>query len=900
MVPDTNGQDPPLKPPIPPDPLKWKCENTLLPPPPLNLPFYWVNQFWLECLPCNGAPLNNDPGIFPWLNGPIPGNNPNPNSVGCVHSSKAACVFAGCPNPIGEIIPVGGGDGDGNPPDDPADLLPGGTTGRPTGPITGGNVSHQCIEVREICLEDLEKPIAEQRVLNVTKTCSPAGGSVPGTSIPNAGSTTSNNTNTEVGLSIIFGQVYPDFNQCLAACTPQFVSFPEVDCSVTGPITGGGGPQTTNNEPGFALSNEITGSPETASIINPESSQQPPNANVIRASEIIAEEDYRELRKGITSPKVYDPIANFFKVDSDDLLKLVSRPVRSRLFNRKVALEVSEMLLSKNSNDPWNEITLQNLSDYKISESMPKSLTSYFNTLRSPGGAIIGDSSFLNCIRRHLLEGTINEFDESYLREIGEIQKFQKFDVLERPKRLEHAQRLAISYLKNKFHTFVGNSNSSWIGFQTNRMRPLNEDVDMNVPVTLLSGSEKDLFVLNNGIPVEKLSALAATTPPSVGDPSSLNIGDGGGYYMEARTLENTVNPIPTRNILNDSYYAPSYVRNKVLDLLGVDSNVTITAKSLQDNNEFTVNDAGASAVKPLFFGIDLGSVSGETSNNILVESYSATYSLIEDEDAIQRHVNNNALNIPMLCIDYRDPLYRYILDTSTVTASMFDFNLNDFRDKGLNSIGARFVRNIPFGFIVTPVAGGRYNPFNGTSTLTDTSQGVHTRSMSVLAPPDAAIDGATDPMFRAYNLNKDDGVNRVGYSEPESTQNIGYRYVESDFVETFYNSDRNTYETSSLPPSTMGTSYMLREVLDYLVNTYGVSEVTWFDIFSRMPVTRFGETFYDITPSFLDSIANGFRNGVVIKNVPYGANPEQYILPEDDKTIISLKDRKGVAVTPI
>jgi hypothetical protein len=224
----------------------------------------------------------------------------------------------------------------------------------------------------------------------------------------------------------------------------------------------------------------------------------------------------------------------------------------------------------------------------------------------------------------------------------------------------------------------------------------------------------------------------------------------------------------------------------------------------------------------------------------------------------------------------------------------MKDFNLAGFKDKALSTVGSRFVRNIPFGLVVTPVAGGMFNPFNGNSTL-DKYGDKHTRSLKVIPATDQSIDETPAPIFRSYNLHNEDGVDRVGIAEPEDTQNIGYKYVEEDFTKTFYSSRNQEYGTSSAPASAYGTAYMLREVIDYLSNTYNTSTLTWYDVFSRMPITRVGEMFYDVSRDLILEIANGLRNGITIGSIESGYDTTSRIIAEDSKSTISLADRDGV-----
>jgi len=181
-----------------------------------------------------------------------------------------------------------------------------------------------------------------------------------------------------------------------------------------------------------------------------------------------------------------------------------------------------------------------------------------------------------------------------------------------------------------------------------------------------------------------------------------------------------------------------------------------------------------------------------------------------------------------------------------------------------------------------------------------DKHENIHVRSLSFMPAVDEVIDETPAPMFRSYSLALEDGVNRVGIAEQESTQNIGYRYFEEDFTQTFYSASAGGYGYSSAPPSAQGTAYMLREVIDYLSSTYSATTVTWYDIYSRMPATRVGEMFYDSNRDLILEIANGMRGGVRVESVESGHNTSARVIPDDSKTIITQNDRRNITTVKI
>ena len=867
-------------------------------------------------------PVSNDPTVFPCGRGNFPGTQ-GPGAGGqepTVTPSILVPKPSDPPNPpfIPPFVPDQPDDPVIVPPDDPvvtgggSETDPGTFEPDPTQVTTTDPVSFFRCEVVDIgvCPGEENTPLSEATIIAVFTECVPCN--------PNP-----QNAN---------GQVEPDttctFSSlalCQANCqSPTFTNLPcPPQGAVTQPDPGGiitpqGDPvvlipvATIGNQVPSEPSLTIPGQPQITEPQSPSLSvnvdnqatqitnnQQAINGNILSVNSIVEDEDFRDTQAGISKPVLFDPDLNFFKANPNQTIELVSNSSNLKVFNNQIAEEVSEVLSNSNSNMPWNEITLQNLSDDKLLASLNPLLANSFQYLRYPGGQPIGVSTLLNVVRKHLLRGTLDEFDPNYYIDSAQAQLEDKFDVLERPERQELADRLAINFLTNNLHTYQNNKSSNWRNFQINRVRPLNDDVKMKLNISNLDGTRNDLDIPNEGFDLDVLEPRTQTTSRLFGSTDKLNIGDGGGYYVQGVEANGDGVPIYTDNIIPDSYYAPASVRSKVLEMLDVDSSIKIQASSNENKHEFVSDDQGASGIQPLFFALNTSSIVGEYTDNPLVESYSGAYTRIVEASAIDRYTNNHALSIPLLALDYRDPIYRYILDTSEFTASLKDFNLIGFSDKGFSSIGSRFVKNIPFGFIVTPVAGGKYNPFNGDSTL-EQKGSRHVRSISVTPATDLSIDANQTSVLKSFSLNLVKGVDRIGVGEESNTQNIGYQYSEEDFTKTFYSASAGDYQSSSSPPSAQGTAYMLREVIDYLKTTYGGSEFTWFDVFSRMPVTQMGEMFYDSDEDLILEIANGLRDGVILNNLESGFESSSRLVAEDSKTIVKIEDRRGVTTVRV
>lgn len=401
---------------------------------------------------------------------------------------------------------------------------------------------------------------------------------------------------------------------------------------------------------------------------------------------------------------------------------------------------------------------------------------------------------------------------------------------------------------------------------------------------------------LNEGLPLSALGAVAATTPDSVGSPDHLNIGDGGGYYISLSSTSGEI-PLVADTLADKSYYLPDFKKAKVLSLNGKSLQSTIVASSLANQHEFVSGDAGASSFEPMYFGINLDSVSSSYTDDPFIEKYKASYSRITDEDQIARHVNNNAQSLSTYRIGYDDPLYRYILDTSSFTLEQQDFTTYGFKDS-LSSVNFNFVKNIPFAVVVVPVAGSKFNPLNLQSTLIDYKQSKLVRSLIFKPSMSDVIDGSELKDLRRYNLYNEDGSTKVGLVEKENVHSIGYKYNPEDYVNTLY--DGTKYTSSIASVSSFGVSYMMTEVLDFIASSSESNILTWFDVFRRMPFSRFAELSYTAPEGIFEDIKNGLRNNLKFDYVIKGlGKQDSIVLPDDEKTIITIDDRDKLPTQP-
>ena len=594
----------------------------------------------------------------------------------------------------------------------------------------------------------------------------------------------------------------------------------------------------------------------------------------------------------ISNP-IYDPQKNFFKLTPNRNIKAVPNGSYLNVFREFVAEEVYDIFFyQEGKTKSWDEKSIQNLTDDKIIFSLNVNLLEAFNNLRDATGKQIGISTFANVIRKHLVTGTLNEINTDYYLDAYNTQKNSKFTSFVKSESESSNELFSLLYLREQRYGLGFPKDTFQNQIEMGRFRFLNEDLKLSLRIDRTDGTVSKLTVPNQGFPITYLNPVDVSTTPAVGSTNLLNIGDGGGYYIQSKLIDGEGKPVVLDGLVSSTFYAPASVRSSLLDLVDSGFQYEITADSLTNEHEFVSGDAGPSTLTPLYFGIELSSAGTVAFSKPSVEDYSATYFRMTDSDDIQKHLNNNALAVPQVYLDYRDPLYRYILDTSSFSLKASDISNKDFVANPTLLRDDNFVKNIPFGFVIVPSQGSNFNPFNGRSKVSSLGEKV-TRKILLTPSLNRGITSNEGVGFDFYNTYLDDGSTRIGSFEEESVHNFGYRYDPSKFHNTFYVND--SLGTSSSPVSSYGASYLVKDVLDYIKDTYDPESVVWFDVFSRMPLSRIGELMYDLHDGFLDRLKNGFRHGIKIKNAQRNNLNPVSLLTEDSKTIVESATRPNV-----
>jgi hypothetical protein len=558
----------------------------------------------------------------------------------------------------------------------------------------------------------------------------------------------------------------------------------------------------------------------------------------------------------------------------------------TNIFKGEVPAPVAYLINNQNSTESWQENMIFSITLELIEESITTELLSAFQTIHRHGGQLVGKSMFLEVVRKHLLEGTLDEFDSNYYLELAEFQRNDnRIQYTNSPNR-ELTELAGLSIVSQGSVISDSSQLSNIQKWQSRRARRFNTDINAKVLVDpLYAQTDKDLYLTDAGIEVETIDGQDIAVP----------IGRGDGYYMHIERQGDVAVPILTLNDIANTYHVPPDIRYNALTVIKQNPAYVLEAEALSNSNEFIKNDLGPSRLDPLYLKLDLKSLYYGVNSNPLISNYGGTYVLESNQDIIDEHVTDNGMTVTRVNIDYRDPIYRYILDSGKASLSLNDINFKNILDPKDYPDGITISRNMPFALIITPVVGSKHNPFNGQSSLYSLKE-PYIRSIELL--PDISIFDEKDltPDLDEVSLYDDtSGDLKVGLVEPNDSQNIIYKYNPSTgrYLNTFYKDGEYLTNDSVASGTLKGMEYLVREVVDYLKDEYSPEVITWYDVIRRLPLNRVGQLLYSNSETLISELESGFRGGLLIKSVlNTDKNFENVLIKDDEKVIIKDGDR--------
>jgi hypothetical protein len=844
LVPNPKEVLPEVPPFIPPTggTAKFKCVTTTevsrAPSPGPGLQYVEPNIF-RYCLPCNG--IKNTTGFSD------PSYNPNPTDPECVWLTQPECDL-NCPNPTEpkpastfQQAPAAG-------------PQPGLGLSRP---VTG-ILPHKCRQTFVICSQDISSP--NPRILTVDHKCVPCGNSP----FQAGGS----NALVSTGSPILKGSTATQINE--SACVYSSKSECDISCPPGG-VTGN-----------FVLNCQEP--LQQASL--PVSNGDPLNISVINVQETGNQEPTVSNNPIGTNSQIFHNKYNLFSINtSQNPITITSQNLYPNIFKPEVISNVGYLITNQGSQSSWTEDMLFSVTLEKIEESLQPSLLGAFESIHNPGGTLVGKNNFLKMIKKHLLEGTLDEIDVDHYITLEARQAADQRVAFRGTQDRDLSERVALGLVSVGGVPADTSKLARQQQLQGRRERRLLTDINAKIVADVASGTtDLDLLLSDTGFTVKSLAGAS----------SQIFLGDGDGYYVPSKLSNGNEIPLLLKTDIENTFYVPPGVRENALKLANQDTAYTLSAQAILGQNEFAVDDPGPSSLVPLYLKLDLSSFYFGTNTNPLFSTYGAIYNVENDQDEIDTHSKNNGMAVTRINLDYRDPLYRYILDSRKASLSLNDINFSTIIDPKDFPNGVRIARNIPFGLVITPVAGSKFNPFNGRSTVIEHAE-PYGRLLRLNPDIDVSDENAPKPQLEEAVLFYETGDVKVGLVEPSDNQNIVYKYQASSslYTETFYADGVYTTSADITPVSTPGESYIIREVIDYIVTTYNPEKVTWYDVIRRMPLNKVGEFLYSTTPALVNRLERGLRSGLKIDSVfNTDRDLDDLLLIDDDKTIIKESDR--------
>ena len=586
---------------------------------------------------------------------------------------------------------------------------------------------------------------------------------------------------------------------------------------------------------------------------------------------------------------IYDEVYNFFRTYPTLETRFVANFLYLNIFNDRVAEEVYYFLNRINNILPWNEEFFNRLTNEKLILSIKYELLTAFSNLHTIANTPINVNDFIEIVKSHLIEGTLDQFDPNYYLFIYNSQlRDSTINILP-----EGESKVALQAAMGIFNN--SSQSPDWGLYSTNvrdeykRMRVLLTDIEANIRTIQLDGNDSSLYLNNAGI----------TTLQIDGNDEFTLLGDGAGYYFSAEYANSSTYPLQSENYLSSSRYLTPITRYTVLRILGADLDINITASS--NTHEFSTSYNPSAALEPMYFTIDFESIGDKINPNSTINLLSATYSRVSTEEAV-RHSRNYSYNTIKLNLDHNDPIVHYIRDSSSFTYDQDDFNLRAFEDNRTLTGSSIILRNMPAAIIVTPGLGSAHNPFNGHSTILSYDEPV-SRSLALRPTFDTANNILMKPPLQASNTFYTVGTPYFGMYERDYDRDYHgnlLTFDPSSFVFDFSYYVNGEYSRSS-PGDTYRTqsieSKLTVSTVDRLINVSGVEFLTWWDVFRRLTTNDIGKLYLSNPYPLIRKLSSGWRSSVNIYNVLARAPIVSSGIPSDstienDQIIINEVDR--------
>jgi len=616
---------------------------------------------------------------------------------------------------------------------------------------------------------------------------------------------------------------------------------------------------------------------------------------------------------------LYHPLYNLWAFTKSNVIEYVNNDQHLHVLNNVVAEEVSKILLYTSSNGPWREDAIAQLTTEKLAASVRPDLLAAFEEIHYAGGNIIGVEVFLEAVMGMLLRNRLDEFDATYILQLATRHAGDERQIIKTSINTIKNTQAGLGIIADRIKPLdpdpdqtqkkpgidpnpvgpkrpltprITPSNPSQPITDDDRIlyrrhKALNTDIDVNVKVIQIDGTEQRVPLTNAGIKFSKLNPIGVESS----NDDNVEISEGDGYYFSGVALDgSTVIPVHTINEVSSAFVIPYEERFNALKLMDTDPLYHLRVSIPSGSTEFDTNYDTSSDLEPLYFRADLSSVGLEDSYHPLVTTTSGKFIRLTNASTIDRHAKAYGLGVVVVNIDHRDPMFVYASSVGELDFRMNDINFKNFISNRATSQNALLARGFPMGFVLRPVQGGKHNPFGAQSEIAEFRNNNVVRTLGFVPTIDLTDDDriqtALDYDLTSERLGKF-YLGALGKENPDVDNIVFYFETSSGKYKNSYFSNGN-YSDDPKTRFRSAPGHLTRDIIeDVLKAKYNLNGLTWYDVWRRLTGARFHELAYDGPQSMSPWLSNGGK-GVKIS---YVLNRE----PVEKTGIVSTKDENIV-----
>lgn len=602
-----------------------------------------------------------------------------------------------------------------------------------------------------------------------------------------------------------------------------------------------------------------------------------------------------------TTTSLYHQYYNFYSYKSNDHTTFVANNLYPLIFNSMIPAEVKYVLSYSNTNHPWSDYMLSNLTLDRVAASLKPEILGSSVRIQDYGNYNIGATNIITMIYNILISGKISEFDQMYFAKL-ELRQSEdattELQIQSNGDSNDLLSRAALGLisdgvLSSDFRTYT----DEYTSLQLRRQKRLNTEINTEISIIQDSGINGSIELDNVG----RLEIMPSSIYNSQIESEALIMytGEGAGSYFSGVTINNVDFAINTTNDLSGSVYIPPKLRYTVLKLLNKSPGCSLLVSSNSTGHELHPAYNPSADVGIMYFANNIDSITYANTDNDIVTKISGNYNMLSVEDA-KIHSHTYALNTTVVNIDFRDPLIHYARDTSTLSLSQNDVTFRSFQSNKVFLDGGIITTNLPMAVILVPGCGVEHNPFYSNSKMSFISENI-SRSLDLIPDINTDSKDSNTPLLDELLLHEVLGTYYFGLYEKENyfdTRGLIYSYNPSSnyFNNSYYYNDAYS---NVQPPSSMRTGSpesILVKLVTRLVNDYSPKELTWWDVFRRLSFSEIGNLFTLDTTDILDKLSNGLVGGIKIRKVlsRFGEIETGITVPllESDIIYINLEDR--------